>query len=108
MVSIDHETPDYPMGNIVDFLSNEDVDVGRMLLQEALSWLMDSEVNAVSAYAVKGSQVSHLLESCGFVDRGDTLNAVYRIPGRSGVSHPVIEQIDVNQIHVMYSDFYVK
>ena len=108
VASIDHETPDYPMGNIVDFLTDGDEFVGKMLLRGALSWLEDNEINAVNAYTVKGSHASQVLESLGFIDRGDSMYATYRIPNKSGVTHPDIEQIEVNQIHFMYSDFYVK
>ncbi len=108
VASIDHETPDYPMGNIIDFLTNGDEFVDRMLLGEALSCLEGYKVNAVSAYVVKDSHVSHVLESMGFIDRGDPLYTTYRIPDRHGATHPDIEKIAVNQIHLMYSDFYVK
>ncbi len=108
VASIDHETPDYPMGNIVDCLTIGDAQIEKMLLREALAWLEDNDINAVNALAVKGSRMSNILESLGFIDRGDSLYCVYKIPSKIGETHPSIEKIDVNSIHLTYSDFYVK
>lgn len=108
VISIDYETPGYPVGNIIDLVYNGDMIIGEMLVRRASAWLNDLKINAISAFAVKGSKISHALESTGFINRGDPLYATYRIPGKSGVTHPEIESLDVNQAHFMYSDFYVK
>lgn len=108
VASIDHETIGYPMGNIIDFFTIGDADVDNALLNGIMTWLVDKEINAVSVYAVKGSHVSQALERFGFMDRGDSLFAGYHITSKPNDSHPDIEQSDVNQIHLMYSDFFVK
>ena len=108
VVSIDYETPDYPMGNIIDCLTTGDLFVQRMLIEQAVSWLKDRGINAVSAYAIQGSKYGDVLESFGFLDRGDTLYIMYYIPDKIGVRVSEFDKAGVDDIHIGYSDFYVK
>ena len=108
VASIDHENPTYPMGNIIDFLTLGDSGRDLYLLQESLNYLSEMGINAFNVYAVKGSHMSQLLMSMGFIDRGDTMYTTYKIPDLPGEPHPVIEVSNENKIHLMYSDFYVK
>ena len=108
VVSIDHETLDYPMGNIIDFFTEGNMLVDRSLIHNGLKWLNERGVNAVSTYAVKDSHVSQLLDMFGFIDRGDSLYAIYQVPSKPLEPQEDIDSSDENQIHLMYADFYVK
>ena len=106
--SIDYETPDYPMGIIIDISTNGEMEVGKILIQKAITILNESKINAISAYTVNGSHTSQLLESQGFIDRGETMYLTYVLPGKYGKTHPVIENLNAEHVHLMHSDFYVK
>jgi len=96
--------PEYPVGHIVDFLAlQEDASAMHLLIQNAITFFDDNNVNIVHYLGVRKSRYQKILESYGFLDsRVQTYIFFSNLKSDNDLN--TLRTVSVDKVHFSYGD----